>query len=131
MGHDLKQFKSIEGKNIQYKTSTFHDFFYMISGFLESGPQFVLQSYILMIGQKKNTNIDFNDIRKEDATRLAVLSLSVLVSFVSLVKTAVQVNVPDPDDRRTDKQYKKNVPHFKVSLSFFTFFCVLFRLLRF
>ena len=47
-------------------------YFYLssISGFLESGPQFVLQSYILMIGQKKNTNIDFNDIRKEDATRL-------------------------------------------------------------
>ena len=41
-----------------------------LTGFLESGPQFVLQSYILMIGQKRNTNIDFNDIKKEDATRL-------------------------------------------------------------
>ena len=129
MGHDLKQFKSIEGEVLNIITSPFHDL--LVSGFLESGPQFVLQSYILLIGQKKDTNIDFNDIRKEDATRLAVLSLSVLVSFVSLVKTAVQVNVPDPDDRRTDKQYKKNVPHFKVSLCFFTFFCVLFRLLRF
>ncbi len=33
MGHDVKQFKSLEG-------------------FLESGPQFVLQSYILLRGQK-------------------------------------------------------------------------------
>ena len=33
MGHDVKQFKSLEG-------------------FLESGPQFVLQSYILLRGEK-------------------------------------------------------------------------------
>ena len=112
MGHDLKQFKSLEG-------------------FLESGPQFVLQSYILMVGHKRNTNIDFNNIRKEDATRLAILSLSILVSFISLVKTAVQVNVPDPDERRKDKQHKENVPHYKLSLIVFTFFCVLYRLLRY
>ena len=34
MGHDVKQFKSLEG-------------------FLESGPQFVLQSYILLRGEKR------------------------------------------------------------------------------
>lgn len=34
MGHDVKQFKSLEG-------------------FLESGPQFVLQSYILLRGEKQ------------------------------------------------------------------------------
>ena len=32
MGHDVKQFKSLEG-------------------FLESGPQFVLQAYIILLGQ--------------------------------------------------------------------------------
>ena len=99
-------------------------------GFLESGPQFALQSYILLIGQKKDENIDFNNITEDDAERLAILSFSILVSFVSLVKTAVNVNVPDPDERRQAKQFKTNVPHFKVSLWFFTFFCVLFRLLR-
>ena len=99
-------------------------------GFLESGPQFALQSYILLIGQKKDENIDFNNITEDDAERLAILSFSILVSFVSLVKTAVNVNVPDPDERRQAKQFKMNVPHFKVSLWFFTFFCVLFRLLR-
>ena len=83
-----------------------------------------------MVGHKRNTNIDFNNIRKEDATRLAILSLSILVSFISLVKTAVQVNVPDPDERRKDKQHKENVPHYKLSLIVFTFFCVLYRLLR-
>ena len=39
----------------------------LFSGFLESGPQFALQSYILMIGQKKDTNIDFNEITEDDA----------------------------------------------------------------
>eukprot|EP00090_Calanus_glacialis_P016767 TRINITY_DN26239_c0_g1_i1.p1 TRINITY_DN26239_c0_g1~~TRINITY_DN26239_c0_g1_i1.p1 ORF type:complete len:478 (+),score=77.25 TRINITY_DN26239_c0_g1_i1:95-1528(+) len=110
MGHDLKQFKSLEG-------------------FLESGPQFALQSYILMIGQKKDTNIDFNEITEDDAERLAILSFSVLCSFLSLVKTAYQVNVPDPDPRRRDKQYKKNAPCFKVTLFFFKLTCVLFRIL--
>merc|ERR1719270_210725 len=120
MGHDLKQFKSLEG-------------------FLESGPQFALQSYILLIGQKKDTNIDFNDITENDAERLAILCFSVLISFISLVKTAVNVNVPDPDERRQAKQYKQNVPSikmccvkissFKISLIVFTFLCVLFRLL--
>lgn len=110
MGHDLKQFKSLEG-------------------FLESGPQFALQSYILMIGQKKDTNIDFNNITEDDAERLAILSFSVLCSFLSLVKTAYQVNVPDPDPRRKAKQNKKNAPYFRVSLFFFKFFTVLFRIL--
>ena len=40
---------------------------HLFSGFLESGPQFALQSYILMIGQKKDTNIDFNKITEDDA----------------------------------------------------------------
>ena len=108
-------------------------------GFLESGPQFALQSYILLIGQRKDTNIDFSNITENDAERLAILCFSVLISFISLVKTAVNVNVPDPDERRQAKQYKQNVPSikmccvkvssFKISLIVFTFFCVLFRLL--
>eukprot|EP00092_Neocalanus_flemingeri_P029066 GFUD01031553.1.p1 GENE.GFUD01031553.1~~GFUD01031553.1.p1 ORF type:complete len:480 (-),score=73.85 GFUD01031553.1:159-1598(-) len=110
MGHDLKQFKSLEG-------------------FLESGPQFALQSYILMIGQKKDTNLDFNNITEDDAERLAILSFSVLCSFMSLVKTAYQVNVPDPDPRRQDKQHKENAPCFKFTLFLFKFTCVLFRIL--
>ena len=111
MGHDLKQFKSLEG-------------------FLESGPQFALQSYILLIGQKKDDNINWDEISEDDAERLAILSFSVLMSFISLVKTAVNVNIPDPDPRRQTKQYKENVPCFKVSLWFFTLTTVLFRLLR-
>ena len=62
MGHDLKQFKSLEGKGMFVKKIS-----YAILGFLESGPQFALQSYILMIGQKKDTNIDFNNITEDDA----------------------------------------------------------------
>jgi len=86
MGHDLKQFKSLEG-------------------FLESGPQFALQSYILLIGQKKDTNIDFNNITEDDAERLAILCFSILVSFISLTKTAVNVNIPDPDPRQFCNEY--------------------------
>jgi len=82
-----------------------------------------------MIGQKKDTNIDFNNITEDDAERLAILSFSVLCSFLSLVKTAYQVNVPDPDSRRQDKQHKENAPCFKVTLFFFKFTCVLFRIL--
>ena len=44
MGHDVKQFKSLEG-------------------FLESGPQFVLQSYIILRGDKKG----FEDFESVDA----------------------------------------------------------------
>ena len=130
MGHDLKQFKSLEGFCIVIVNDIKILYISVYAGFLESGPQFALQSYILLIGQKKDENIDFNNITEDDAERLAILSFSILVSFVSLVKTAVNVNVPDPDERRQAKQFKTNVPHFKVSLWFFTFFCVLFRLLR-
>ncbi len=42
MGHDVKQFKSLEG-------------------FLESGPQFVLQSYIILRGDKKGID-DFDSV---------------------------------------------------------------------
>ena len=47
MGHDVKQFKSLEG-------------------FLESGPQFVLQSYIILRGDKKG----FEDFQSVDAGKL-------------------------------------------------------------
>ena len=46
MGHDVKQFKSLEG-------------------FLESGPQFVLQSYIILRGDKKG----FEDFQSVDASK--------------------------------------------------------------
>ena len=58
---------------------------------MESGPQFTLQSYILLIGQKKDTNIDWDNITEADSERLAVLSFSIIFSFASLVKTAYQV----------------------------------------
>ena len=46
MGQDVKQFKSLEG-------------------FLESGPQFVLQSYIILLGHKKG----FEDFHSVDARK--------------------------------------------------------------
>ena len=87
MGHDLKQFKSMEG-------------------FLESGPQFTLQAYILLTGQRKDTNIDFKDITEDDAERLAILSFSTLMSYLSLVKTAYAVSFTN---------HLLSVPHNKFS----------------
>ena len=49
MGHDVKQFKSLEG-------------------FLESGPQFVLQSYIILRGDKQGLE-DFHSV---DASKYVV-----------------------------------------------------------
>ena len=76
MGHDLKQFKSMEG-------------------FLESGPQFTLQTYILLIGQRKDKygqeDLDFSDLSADDAQRLAVLSFSIFMSYCSIVRTAYGV----------------------------------------
>ena len=46
MGHDVKQFKSLEG-------------------FLESGPQFILQSYILLRGEKQG----YEDLTSVEASR--------------------------------------------------------------
>ena len=89
MGHDVKQFKSLEG-------------------FLESGPQFVLQSYIILRGDKKGIE-DFHsvDARKISSTsltapkrtiisdyflgRLAILCITIILSFVSLAKTGYNV----------------------------------------
>jgi len=111
MGHDLKQFKSMEG-------------------FLESGPQFTLQTYILMIGQKKDSNIDFDNINSDDAQRIAVLSFSIFMSYCSIVKTAIGVNVPDPDPNRKQQQDKKSSKwRFKVTNIIFNATCILFRLL--
>lgn len=46
MGHDVKQFKSLEG-------------------FLESGPQFILQSYILLRGEK----LGYEDLTSVEASK--------------------------------------------------------------
>jgi len=78
MGHDLKQFKSMEG-------------------FLESGPQFTLQTYILLIGQRKDKyglgdDLDWKNLSEDDAQRLAVLSFSIFMSYCSIVKTAYGVS---------------------------------------
>ena len=53
MGHDVKQFKSLEG-------------------FLESGPQFVLQSYIILRGDKKGIE-DFDSVDASKDCFLCVL----------------------------------------------------------
>ena len=47
MGFDVKQFKSLEG-------------------FLESGPQFVLQSYIILRNEKRGVD----DLREVDAGKI-------------------------------------------------------------
>ena len=49
MGHDVKQFKSLEG-------------------FLESGPQFVLQSYIVLRGDKQGIE-DFHSVDASENSR--------------------------------------------------------------
>jgi len=116
MGHDLKQFKSMEG-------------------FLESGPQFTLQTYILLIGQRKDKyglgdDLDWKNLSPDDAQRLLVLSFSIFMSYCSIVKTAYGVNVPDPDPRRKQPQDKKSSKwRFKITNCLFTASCVLFRLL--
>ena len=78
MGHDLKQFKSMEG-------------------FLESGPQFTLQTYILLIGQRKDKygfedDFEWQNLSPDDAQRLLVLSFSIFMSYCSIVKTAYGVS---------------------------------------
>ena len=125
MGHDVKQFKSLEG-------------------FLESGPQFVLQSYIILRGDKKGIE-DFHsvDARKISSTsltapkrtiisdyflgRLAILCITIILSFVSLAKTGYNVNVPDPDEKRKSQQNPQNVKRFWSTSLPFHFICVLFR----
>ena len=52
MGHDVKQFKSLEG-------------------FLESGPQFVLQSYILLRGE----DVDVDDITEGEQSEYCIMWL--------------------------------------------------------
>lgn len=49
------------------------------------------------------------------------------LSFISLTKTGFNVNVPDPDPNRRDKQYAQNVPRFWMTSIPFHFVCVLFR----
>ena len=123
MGHDVKQFKSLEG-------------------FLESGPQFVLQSYIILRGDKKGIE-DFhsvdarkncNDINPSRTFtthyflgRLAILCITIILSFVSLAKTGYNVNVPDPDEKRKSQQNPQNVKRFWSTSLPFHFICVLFR----
>jgi len=104
MGSDVKQFKSLEG-------------------FLESGPQFVLQSYIILRGDKKG----FEDFESVDAGRLAILCITVALSFISLTKTGYNVNVPDPDEQRKSPQNTKNVKRFWLTSIPFHFITVLFR----
>ena len=124
MGHDVRQFKSLEG-------------------FLESGPQFVLQSYILLRGQKRGLeDIEQADASKENSTkmedtefqirflfsvRVIVLVASVIFSFFSLSKTGFNVNCPDPDAKRQSQQYPGNSRFFSITSFVFHVICVLFR----
>lgn len=59
--------------------------------------------------------------------RLAILCITVALSFLSLTKTGFNVNVPDPDENRKNKQYPQNVPRFWLTSIPFHFVCVLFR----
>jgi len=104
MGHDVKQFKSLEG-------------------FLESGPQFILQSYILLRGEK----LGYEDLTSVEARRVFTLSVSVLLSFLSLAKTGYNVNKADPDPNRKAAQTKSNARFFTLTSVPFHLVCVLFR----
>ena len=39
---------------------------FFLQGFLESGPSFCLQTYILLVGHKKGTNIDWDNVKEDD-----------------------------------------------------------------
>jgi len=97
MVFDVKQFKSLEG-------------------FLESGPQFVLQLYILLH-------------RPLEEDRVEWIALSICFSLASLVKTCVNVNRPDPDSRRTHPQTITRPIRFLLTSLVFHLFTVLFRLI--
>ena len=60
--------------------------------------------------------------------RITVLAFSILFSLLSLIKTSVNVNRPDPDERRTSPQYNDHPTRFVLTSVVFHFFCVLFRL---
>lgn len=61
--------------------------------------------------------------------RLAILCITILLSFVSLAKTGYAVNVPDPDERRKARQVVSENSHFWITSIPFHFICVLFRVL--
>ena len=106
MGHDVKQFKALEG-------------------YLESGPQFVLQSYILLRGKRRG----FGDLQEADVERILLLLFTIALSLASLTSTAVKVNKPDPDDNRTSKQTPPSSSgRFYLTSLLFNGFCVIFRL---
>jgi len=81
MKHDVRQFKSLEG-------------------YLESGPQFVLQSYILLKGEKRS----LDNMQEQQVERILILLLSITISLISLTKAAVTVNKADVDENRTSTQ---------------------------
>lgn len=108
MGQDVKQFKSLEG-------------------FLESGPQFVLQTYILLRGARRGAE----DLEEADVKRILTISLSIFLSMASLVKTAVNVNRPDPDERRKEVQDASRAPRFILTSLMFNACTVIFRVSSF
>lgn len=76
-------------------------------------------------GQKRG----LDNLQEADVERILVLLLSIALSLTSLTKTAVNVNKPDVDEKRSsiqtppDKSYK-----FAVTSILFNAFCVIFRL---
>ena len=61
------------------------------------------------------------------SVRLAILCITILLSFISLAKTGYNVNVPDPDENRKSKQTPSNVKRFWLTSLPFHFVCALFR----
>ena len=59
--------------------------------------------------------------------RLAILCITIALSFISLTKTGYNVNVPDPEEQRKSPQNTKNVKRFWLTSIPFHFVCVLFR----
>jgi hypothetical protein len=69
----------------------------------------------------------FKKIGTVFSERLAILCITVLLSFISLAKTGYNVNLPDPDKRRKSPQFRENVKRFWLTSLPFQFICALFR----
>lgn len=88
-----------------------------LHGFLESGPQSVLQTYIFLLG--------------ESETHTVLLISTILISWISLTVTAIKFNRPDPNQDRDHAKDSKGGWGFIITSTLFHIFCVSFRIIFF